>query len=254
MRQQSTKTSSEEIVVPSTASIARIAIVRALPALFASALLVPGLSAQNGAKQDGVRVVVDSSDAPETVEWGKKAAALVEEWHPIISGLLPGGAKKAPKEVRIVFKKDMKGVAHAAGSTIVIAAKWIKAHPNDYGMVVHELTHVIQGYPGYDPPWLVEGLADYVRFAHFEPKVRIDVDPKKASYRDSYRTTAKFLMWIEKNHDKEIIRNLDDALRQKKYRPELFQERSEKTIDQLWTDFAANEERLQRERRKRPAN
>ncbi|MFO0863322.1 MAG: basic secretory protein-like protein [Gemmataceae bacterium] len=230
------------------------AVMRAVLGFLAVALLASPIAAQNQEKKGGVSVLVDSSDAPETAEWGKKAAALVEKWHPLISDMLPGGTKQAPKEVRIVFKKDMKGVAHASRSTITIAAKWIKDHPNDYGMVVHELTHIIQGYPRYDPPWLVEGLADYVRFAHFEPKVRIDVDPKKASYRDSYRTTAKFLMWIEKNHDKDIIRNLDDALRGKKYGPEWFQERTEKTVDELWNDFAANEERLQRERRKRAGN
>ena len=40
-------------------------------------------------------------------------------------------------------------------------AQWISDHPDDFGMVIHELIHVIQAYPaaGDKPGWLVEGIA-----------------------------------------------------------------------------------------------
>jgi hypothetical protein len=199
--------------------------------------------ARAGADGPPAKVTVDTSDAPEAAAWGKKAGALAEKWHPAISRLLQSDGHKPPAEVRLVFKKDMKGVAFASGKTITISAKWIKDHPDDFGMVVHELTHVIQGYRRGGPSWLVEGIADYVRFAHYEPGTPIRVNPKRASYRDGYRTAAKFLAWAEQKHDKGLVRNLNEALRAGKYRKELFEEHTSKALDQLWADFLAEQER-----------
>jgi hypothetical protein len=189
---------------------------------------------------------VDSTEAPELAEWGRRAKALVERWHPVIAGLLRSDRFTPPGEVRIVFKKHMRGVAYARGSTIVIAADWVRGHPDDYGMVAHELTHVIQSYgrsrrPG--PSWLVEGIADYVRFYHYEPETRLAVDPRRASYRDGYRTTAMFLAWVEETHDRDIVGKLNEALRRGEYRDELFEARTSKTLDELWGTFAASLER-----------
>ena len=117
----------------------------------------------------------------------------------------------------LVFKKEMKGVAFASGKTITISGNWVTKNPGDFGMVVHELTHVVQSYRGAprEAGWLVEGIADYIRFYKYEPQARIGrIDPKKASYKDSYRTSAQFLHWIEKTHDKEIVAKLNRALRE----------------------------------------
>jgi hypothetical protein len=190
-----------------------------------------------------VKVTVDTSDAPEAARWAVKAKALVQEWHPRISRLLPSDGHTPPSQVRIVFKKDMRGVAYTSGRTITIALKWIQAHPDDYGMVVHELTHVIQDYRRGGPGWLVEGIADYVRFSHYEPKTPIRINPRRASYRDGYRTTAKFLAWLERKHDRGIVCKLNGALRAGKYSKELFRTSTSKTLDALWADFFAAEER-----------
>jgi hypothetical protein len=187
-----------------------------------------------------VKVTVDTTEVPDLADWGKKAGKLVEKWHPIIADLLKSDGFTPPGEVKIVFKKDMKGVAYTQRATIVIAADWVRKNPDDFGMVVHELTHVIQSYPGGRAGWLVEGIADYVRFFHFEPKTKISVDPRRASYKDGYRTTAKFLAWIEKAHDKEIVRKLNEALRKGKYQDELFRTSTSKTLDELWKAFLAS--------------
>jgi hypothetical protein len=190
-----------------------------------------------------VKVIVDIREVPELAEWGKKASILVEKWHPIITRLLRSEGYTPPAEVRIVFRKNMRGVAYASGRTITVAGKWVKDNPDDFGMIVHELTHVVQGYRRGDPSWLVEGIADYIRFAHYEPKTRIEVNPKKASYRDGYRTTAKFLAWVEGEHDKDLVRHLNESLRAGRYSDDLFKQRTGKTLDRLWADFLAAEER-----------
>ena len=216
-----------------------------MPRRFSACLLAMALLslAADDKARPAVKVVVDTSEVPEVAEWGKKAKSLVETWHPKVSELLKSDGFTPPNEVKIVFKKDMKGVAYASGKTITISANWIKAHPDDLGMVVHEMTHVIQAYRRSGPSWLVEGIADYVRFIHYEPKTRIRIDTKKASYRDSYRTSAKFLGWVEKTHDKDLVRKLNEALRKGKYKDELFETYTKQTLDQLWAAFLVAEER-----------
>jgi hypothetical protein len=194
-------------------------------------------------------VTVDTKEVPELRDWGKKAQQTVEKWHPLIAKMLQSDGFTAPDRVQLVFKKDMKGVAYATGNTIVIAAHWVKEHPDDLGMVVHELTHVVQAYPGgnRDAGWLTEGIADYVRFFHYEPKTKLRL-PRRASYRDGYRTTALFLAWIEKNHDKDIVRKLNADLRKGKYRSSLFKKYTSKSVDDLWTAFVAEQERKRKRR------
>jgi hypothetical protein len=192
-----------------------------------------------------IRITVDTSEVPDVAEWARQAKELAEKWHPRIVELLHSEGFTPPSKVKIVFKKDMKGVAYTAGATIVIAADWIKKHPDDFGMVVHELAHVVQAYRGgnRNAGWLIEGIADYVRFYHYEPKTKLSINPRRASYRDGYRTAAMFLAWVEKMHDKEIVRKLNAALRKGEYRDELFKKYTSKSLDELWTAFVAAQER-----------
>ena len=64
------------------------------------------------------------------------------------------------------------------------------------------------------------------------------INPEKASYRDSYKTTAVFLAWVEKKHDPQAVRKLNAALREKKFKLELFKDYTGQTVDELWKDFA----------------
>lgn len=181
---------------------------------------------------------VDTNDAADLKEWGNKAGTLCVEWFPKIAALLPSEGFTAPKEVTLFFDPKLKGVAHAAGGRITISAAFVRAHPDDWGMVVHELTHVVQGYPAGGPGWLVEGIADWVRLVHFEPQApRPKIDADKASYKDAYKTTAMFLEWVEKTHGAGLVVKLNAALRKGAYRDALFQEITGKTLDELWAGF-----------------
>ncbi len=183
-------------------------------------------------------IIIDSSEVPELAEWGKQAGKLCAEWYPKICELLANEGFTPPASVQLHFRKDMKGVAATGGNVIHIAADYVKGHTNDFGMVIHELTHVAQSYPPGGPGWLVEGIADYIRLSHFEPQAPLPrIDPDRASYRDAYKTTAIFLAWIEKNHDRQIVKKLNRALREKSFKLELFQEYTDKNLDDLWQDF-----------------
>jgi len=160
----------------------------------------------------------------------------------MVAPLLATDRYSPPAEIKLVFKENIQPPAYAAGSTITIKAPWIRAHPDDFGMVIHEMTHIIQHYPrqGKKPGWLVEGIADYIRWWRYEPETkRTPIDPDKASYRDSYRTTAWFLAWITGKYDRGLVRRLDESLRDGKYADDLFKESTGKTVDELWAEFAA---------------
>ena len=185
-----------------------------------------------------VSVTIDTSESPEVEPWAKEAKALVEVWYPKVAALLPSQDFRPPLEVRIVFKKDMKGVADTSGNRIRIAADWIKKHPEDRGMVIHEMTHIIQSYPPTRAGWLVEGVADHVRFFRFEPETKVTLrDLDRASYRDGYRTTALFLDWVQRTYDEDLVVKLNAALRRGEYAPELFKTATTKTLDDLWAEF-----------------
>lgn len=96
-----------------------------------------------------------------------------------------------------------------------------------------------RGSRGAGGSWLTEGIADYIRLAHFEPDAPLPrpINPDKAKYTDSYKTTATFFRWIEKTYDPNLVKKINLALRDGKYKLELFEEFTGKPIDQLWTEF-----------------
>ena len=186
------------------------------------------------------KIVVEAHETPDLADWARRAGQLCAEWYPKIHTLLASEGFAPPDKVTLRFRADMKGVAAASGNVINFAAGYVRGHTNDWGMVVHELTHVVQSYPPGGPGWLVEGIADYIRLSHFEPAApRPRINPDKASYRDAYKTTAIFLAWAEKKHDTKLVSKLNAALRQRKYSPELWQVATGKTVDVLWMDFTS---------------
>jgi hypothetical protein len=180
-------------------------------------------------------VTIDVSDAPEDRAWAEEARTLVQQWFPLVCDFLATEHYHPPKTLTLVFKDHMDGVAYTTGmgssaAETVISGKWIAAHPDDFGMVIHEMTHVIQGYPDREyaaASWLVEGMADYIRFYRYEPDFpRNQVqprDPQKATYHDGYRTTAAFLAYVTWKYDRGLVSQLDQALRDDAY------------SDSLWT-------------------
>jgi hypothetical protein len=220
--------------------------VRAIPhlRLFASFVAFTAFAAPAWAddKPKAVDVTVDVSEVPELKEWGDKAKELIQTWHPKIARALKSDGFTPPSAVKVVFKKDMGGVANTSGRTITIAAGWVKKHPDDYGMVIHELTHVVQSYrrAGRGNGWLVEGIADYVRFFQYEPGKLGTINARRARYDGSYRVTAAFLAYVTEKHDKEVVRKLNAALRAGEYKDELFKEYTGKTVKELDEEWRAS--------------
>lgn len=229
----------------------RIRTVLCPAALGCIALMLIAVSAVNANERKRVRteaitVLVDTSEVPDLNDWAAQAKTLVEKWYPIVSKALKSKNFTPPRTLSLVFKKDMGGVAGTAGQTITIAASWVKRHPEDFGMVIHEMTHVIQSYPNYNAPWLVEGIADYIRFFLYEPKTKLpSINPQKATYHDGYKTTAAFLAWVVKKYDKKLIGQLNQALRGDTYNDDLFVKYTGRNLDTLWQEFLADQARTE---------
>lgn len=203
-------------------------------------LHLAGLQGRTLAKisASGHVALVDTNDAPDLKDWGNKAGTLCVEWFPKIAECLPSSGFTAPKEVTLHLDAQMKGVAHAVGGKITLSADFVRKHPDDWGMVVHELTHVVQAYPPGGPGWLVEGIADYIRIVKYEPQApRPKIDPAKASYKDAYKTAAMFLEWIEQQQAPGLVMKMNAALRAGMYREELWRELTGRTVDELWAAF-----------------
>ena len=187
-----------------------------------------------------VKVVFEGEPAAEVRAWADEAAHVVLEWWPQVARLLATEDFHLPEQLALTFKKELKGPAHRTTDGIFIGVPWITAHPDDFGMIIHEMTHAIQDYHGAprEAGWLVEGIADYVRYWHYEPEVpHRRVDPAKASYRDGYSTTGAFLAWIIVKYDRRTVRRLDAALRAGKYGDAIFEEITGKALDPLWDEF-----------------
>lgn len=183
---------------------------------------------------------VDTSDIPTAKAWGDKAKEVVIAWYPMVTSLLATETWKAPKEINIVIKKEISAPAWAAGNTITVSGKWITEHPDDLGVMVHELTHIVQSYPRnkVDTGWLVEGIADYVRWWRYEPEApRPRINPEKAKYTDAYRTTAYWLAWVSRKYDMRLVPALDGALRKGDDPMPIFEKFTKKKADELWKEF-----------------
>ena len=141
----------------------------------------------------------------------------------------------------IAITNDYRGVAATGGNHVVCNAAWFKRNYNGEGLgaVVHELVHVVQRYGGRarggtrNPGWLVEGIADYIRWFKYEPKPTgtRPRNPDQANYTDSYRITAGFLNFVVEKHEKELVKKLNAAMRQGSYSPD----RGRSTPARPWT-------------------
>ncbi len=218
-------------------------------------------------------VLPDCSAAPELESWGKDAVAIAGEWYPKISELLNGEEPLASPAVTIVIKR-MDGIAYTSENRITVSANWIERHPDDTGLVVHELVHVVQDYRVPTPAWIAEGIADYIRFFLYENQWdwACRIDPDRSHYTDGYQTSAAFLRWIAGTHrrggtagvtsdmpvalesrsgdareensrcsllerETAFIQKLNRSCRDGVYSDDFFVEATGETLDVLWNEF-----------------
>ena len=180
-----------------------------------------------------VEFVVDVSDAPEMKAWADKAASICEREYPMLCDDLRSDNWTPRRVIQMRLTTNYRGVAATSGGRITGSVKYFKSHPEDFGAMVHETAHTVQGLRGGNPGWLVEGIADYERFFKYEPGKAGPVDPDRAHYDGSYRVTATFLNFVSEKYDKELVRKLNVHMRDGTYSDGLFKELTGKSLKEL---------------------
>ena len=185
-----------------------------------------------------VDISTDTTAAPACADFAARSQAAGEAYYATIAALLPTDGFTPPDNVRVTFK-PMNGVAYTMNTDITCAAPYFTAHPNDVGAVIHELTHVVQHYTtGPRPTWLVEGIADWVRWFNWEPAARRPhANPRTARFDASYRTSAEFINWVQTKYDPTLVVQLNNALRKGYYRDRLWQTCTGHTLQQLGAEW-----------------
>lgn len=203
----------------------------------------------------GYEIRLDSSDTPDLTEWvHTKVGPMAKEWYPKLATLLASDGYEPPKKLSIIFDSRMRGVAATGGTRVRCAAGWFRANLQGeaVGAVFHELVHVVQQYgrtrnlepDAQRPPgWLVEGIADYVRWYVYEPQSHgCEITQRnlaRARYDGNYRITANFLNWATESYDKNLVPRLNAAIRQGKYREALWQQYTGHALTELGADWKA---------------
>jgi hypothetical protein len=196
-----------------------------------------------------ISVVVRSANSEQEAvlsKYGRKAQATAEAAYPKILKLLDTTGR-GTTIIQIIVANDLQPhdgkIAwtntswdpNTVRGDICIPAQ--SANPDDLGMVVHELMHVVQvGYRDC-PNWLVEGIADYVRYYWFDPISRRPRPGAGSNCTDGYGTTAAFLDWTAHRYAPNLLRNLDQGFRSGVSAEAIFRSATRKTIDQLNTEW-----------------
>lgn len=203
------------------------------------------------------RFTLDATEAPDLAEWGERALApVVQVWYPKLVAWLPSEGYRAPADVALRFRRDMGGVPAAAGGRCIdLNAAWMRQQLRGeaLGAVVHEMVHVVQNYgrahrtnpkPSETPGWVVEGIADYVRWFLYEPQTHGAEITKGglagARYDASYRVTANFLNWAVQTYDRDLVRKLNAVAREGRYDESFWKSETGKSVGDLGEAWKAS--------------
>ena len=215
----------------------------AIVRLALTAALLTAAAAPVGAGQPPalVTITIDTTAAPDMAGFAARCKAAGEAYYPTIAKLLPTDGYTPPAAVTLTFK-PMDGVAYTQNTAITCAQPYFSTHPKDVGAVIHELTHVVQHYTTGDRPgWLVEGIADWVRWFNWEPaNRRPHADPARAKYDASYQTTAQFLDWAQAKYNPRLVALLNNDCRKGHYRERMWQTYTGHTLQDLGAEWKAS--------------
>ena len=155
--------------------------------------------------------------------------------------------QNSARKVIFIIDPGYKGVAATSGAVVRYNPGWMLRQPTDIDVVTHEVFHIVQSYgrgPNPNPGWLTEGITDYVRHTFGVDNAganwKLPEYKESHSYKDSYRITARFLLWAEKNIRATLVDELDAALRNHTYTEETWKTLTGKSLDELWQAYAQN--------------
>ena len=210
------------------------------------AITRPTVSSKGTAAATGFVRKVDIHQASEVKELAEHARQFGNEMYPKVLALLVDDHSTLPHQFDILFKKHtwrgMPGVT--LGTRIRLNAGW--SAKNAVGLdavLVHEMTHVAQGYRWYNwfktPSCWTEGIADYVRYKLGYtngwrcPQCGVEFP----HYTYGYACAGAFLLFVDATYGSNVVRQLNAELRRGSYSEKFFARATGKTLDELWAGF-----------------
>ncbi|MGF1923850.1 MAG: basic secretory protein-like protein [Bacteroidia bacterium] len=171
---------------------------------------------------------------------------LVETFFSVYAPIFNYFNPSVRKDVTFKIDGTYNGVAYANFQTglVVFGAAYMTANAEDIDVVTHELTHIVQAYPSYNPVWLVEGIADFSRFKfginNAAANWTLPAFSPSQNYDNSYRITGRFLAWIDNKIKSGAPKELDAALRNGTYTDATWKLVTGKTVQELWAMYSLN--------------
>jgi len=202
------------------------------------------VSGQQVIKKNGYTLTFESNYAQLDPKLKER---LIETFFVVYPKLAKEYNPNTLKSVKFKVDTAYKGVAATANGVVTYSSVWMDKHPEDIDVVTHEVMHIVQDYGNsVGPGWLTEGIADYARYKfgvdNAGAKWNLPALKTEHHYQNSYRITARFFAWIEKNIKAGTIKAVDASLRNHSYKPELWRQLTGKNLDALWADYVKNPE------------
>lgn len=190
----------------------------------------------------GYKLTVENQDAAFSNDLKNR---LIETFYEVYPKLARAYNKKTLKEVTFVIDTAYDGVAATDNGRVVFSSKYMTKHPGDIDVVTHEVMHIVQNYgQSNGPGWLTEGIADYARYKfgvdNAGAKWSLPAFKATQNYENSYRITARFLVWVETSIKSGLVKDLDGQLREHTFTDDSWKNETGKTLDELWAAYAAN--------------
>lgn len=199
------------------------------------------VSRVDSTSKDGLKLIFVNHSEKENLSY---QSVLTNTFFTVYPKLLETYNPDALKRIYFIVDPSYDGVAYSFGDVLVFSYDYMEAHPDEGDVAVHEIMHKIQnGYEGDVPGWLTEGIADYVRYRfgidNPDSWSLPDYNPDQ-HYDDSYRVTARFLVWIENHKNRDFVQELDAALREGTDYKDFWVRILGKNIDELWAEYGGN--------------
>lgn len=187
-------------------------------------------------QESGFSITISGEVDAKLASVAGKLVTLFYESYPKLVKRFEHPDKAAPRNIRLIFSTKIRVPAYCTGREITVSVNWLKKHPEDIGLLTHELTHSVQAYQR-GPSWMTEGIADYARHL-YGPKEQPGWElprrlTKKQSYRNSYRITGRFLLWLDEQHP-GVVDKLHRKLQDREFEITDFKNLTGKTVDELW--------------------
>ncbi|MDP9076154.1 MAG: secretory protein [Bacteroidota bacterium] len=191
-------------------------------------------------KRKGFTLLFESQDPAFNP---KEREKLVSVFFDVYPRLASEYNPRTSRKVTFVIDTAYDGVAATASSRVVFSDKYLKINFLDIDVVTHEVMHIVQDYGNSDGPvWLTEGIADYARnnFGVFNSEAGWSLPEYRSGqhYTDSYRVTARFLIWLESHVKPGLVKILDSQLRGHTYSDSSWKQLTGKSVDELWLSYS----------------